>query len=634
MAAWSIEKSLELYGIPEWGAGLFGINQEGNLVIKPTGTEQAIDLKSLINEIIERGIDPPLLLRFPDVLERRMAKLAGVFEEVFTEYDYKGRYRGVFPIKVNQERHMLETYLGFAVKHHMGLEVGSKPELLVALALLDDSEALLICNGYKDAGYIEAALLSHLLGRQTVLVIEKKSEVETIIEVSRRLKIRPRLGIRAKLSRRSSGRWSHSSGDLSKFGLSPHDILWVVDRLKEEDLLDCLNLLHFHIGSQINAIRVFKEALREATRMYVELFRLGAPMGLFDVGGGLGVDYDGSRTSRTSSINYNEREYASDVVSAIKSACEKADIDHPDIVTESGRALATHHTVLVFDVLGAEGPPLDAQDPEIKDDDHELLVEMRDLLALLRTGKGHLQEAWNDALQWREQGLQSFNLGLIDLKQRAALEVLFWKAMAIIHETVRDQPYIPQDMKALERLLARNSYCNLSLFQSLPDSWSIGQRFPIVPIQRLDEQPMDRTILVDLTCDSDGRIDHFINRYEEKDALEIHALTPGERYFLAVPFVGAYQEVLGALHTLFGDTNAVHITISPEGPKIDRILEGDSVVEVLNYVLYSRKMLVVRLREACEANIRAQRITPALAKRLMRTFSDTLDGYTYLQHHL
>ena len=630
---WSCDESARLYGVRRWGAGYFDVNVEGHLTIRPDGPSGSeVDLHDLISALVERGVNTPTLLRFPDMLRHRMDALAGIFNEILDDYSYGGRFRGVFPIKVNQQRHLIEAYVEHARGHHMGLEAGSKPELLVALTLLDDPEALLICNGYKDASYVEAALLSHQLGRQTILVIEKLSEVGTILDAARRLGVRPTLGVRARLSKRGVGRWQRSSGDGAKFGLAPDEIMVLVSRLREAGMLDCLKLLHFHIGSQISAIRVHKDALHEASRLYAELARLGAPMGYFDVGGGLGVDYDGSRTSTSSSLNYTEREYVADLVTAIQSICQREGLQEPDIVTESGRALVAHHAVLAFDILGVKRPPLDVPLPEIGDDAPDLLVELRDLNEQLKEGRAHLQEAWNDALQWRERGLEAFNMGLLSLPLRADLELLFWCAIGHLGRAVATMPDIPREMEGLPRLMASNAYCNLSLFQSLPDVWAIGQLFPIVPLQRLGEKPGERAVLVDLTCDSDGCIDRFVGDPDPVHSLPIHRVAPGERYFLGVPLVGAYQEILGALHNLFGDTHTASVVLDEDGRwQIERVLEGDAVSDVLGYMNYNHKDLIGRLRKVCESSIRAERITPVLAKRLLTTFRDTLKGYTYLE---
>lgn len=628
---WSIEQSLDLYNVPYWGGGFFDINAAGHLCVRPDGPGgQSIDLAALTTELRERGIDTPVLLRFPGVVRQRLERFATVFHNAFASRDYKGRYRGVYPIKVNQQRHLVEALVDNGKRHHFGLEAGSKPELLVSLALLDDPSALIVCNGYKDESFVEMAILARQLGRDTVIVIEKYAEVELAIRVARRLGVRPRLGMRVRLSRPGHGRWRASSGDLAKFGLTPVDALRMVEALREADMLDCLCMLHFHIGSQVSAIRTFKEALEEASRFFVELSRLGAPLSLFDVGGGLGVDYDGSRTDFDYSVNYSDQEYADDVVRSIQTACDDAGLKHPDIVTESGRATVAHQSVLVFDVLGVEGPPWEGPPGDVSPDDPQ---PTKDLRALYDTvNERTYQQAWHDALAWREQGLQGFNLGMFSLAERARLEELFWKVVGRIRQVSKNQSYVPDDLERLDRMLAEIYYCNFSVFQSVPDAWAIDQLFPVVPLQRLDEWPDRQAVLADLTCDSDGKIERFIDRRDVKKVLELHALRPGEPYFLAMPLVGAYQEILGDMHNLFGDTNAVHVSAHPDGDySIDLVIEGDTVNDALGYVQYDRKSLMQRMRDACEAGIRSGKVTMEQTRRLVQAYQAAIDGYTYLQ---
>ncbi len=631
MAGWSTSDAHELYGIDRWGRELFGVNEAGHLVVTPNGPEKGcIDVRLLSDELVERGIELPILLRFPDLVRRRIETLASCFATAIAEVGYAGRYRGVYPIKVNQQRHLVESLVEYCRDHHMGLEAGSKPELLVTLALLDDPEALIVCNGYKDEEYIETAMLARKLGRNTVIVVEKLSEVDKLVSASRRLGIRPRIGVRAKLSQAGTGRWKSSSGDRAKFGLTPWDLVRMVDRLRDADLLDCLSLLHFHVGSQVTNIRTFKDAMREASRTYVELVRLGAPMGFLDVGGGLGVDYDGSRSNFESSMNYTEQEYAHDVVAAIAQACERAGVAEPDIVTESGRAMVAHHSVLVFDVIGVERMPTEGSPPHVPDEAPAPVIRLRELLD--EVNPRTCQEAWHDATQARETGRQAYNLGLMDLEQRALLERLFWQVCARIRAAVRKLSYVPDELRGIERRLADTYYANFSIFQSAPDAWAIDQLFPVVPIQRLDERPERRGVLADLTCDSDGKLDKFVALRDVKEVLELHDVRPGERYLLGICLIGAYQEILGDLHNLFGDTNAVHVLLEPGGGySIERVLEGDRVSDVLAYVQYDRRELMHRVRSASERAIRRGGMTREESRLLLQRFSAGLDGYTYLR---
>ncbi|MCK6521550.1 biosynthetic arginine decarboxylase [Myxococcota bacterium] len=630
MKTWTTKDSLDLYNIPRWGQGFFDANDEGHLVVTPAGPGMGgIDLHELVRELQGRGIDTPILLRFTDIVRRRIDMLAEVFNKAIEEYGYQGHYRGVYPIKVNQNRFLVEDLVRFAGQHHMGLEAGSKPELLVVLALLDDPEAVIVCNGYKDEEYIETALLSQRLGRRPFLVVEKLSEVELILQVAERLNIRPNIGVRAKLSQPGKGRWEASSGDTAKFGLTAREMVAVVERLRAAGYLDCLQLLHFHIGSQVSAIRTFKDALREAARTYVELHKLGAPMGFFDVGGGLGVDYDGSRTNFDSSMNYEEQEYAYDVVSNIGQACTKMGIPHPNIITESGRAMVAHHAVLVFDVLGVSQLPLDGEPAQVNEDDPEPLKLMRESYDNLNAR--NFQEVYHDIMQAREEARTAFNMGLMGLEARARLEHLHWQICGRILQHVRRQSYVPDELLRLERKLADIYYCNFSVFQSAPDSWAISQLFPVCPIHRLHEEPTRRAVLADITCDSDGKVDRFIDLRDIKDVLELHA--PNDQpYFLALFLVGAYQEVLGDLHNLFGDTNAVHLSVDPNGGyHIDHVLEGDTVNEVLAYMEYNKVELVGRVRKAAERALRDGALTLEQSKSLMNAYSLSLEGYTYLE---
>jgi arginine decarboxylase len=631
MRGWTVQDSLELYSVPSWGAGFFTINQAGHVAVRPRGDGgHEIDLLELVQDLERRGLRKPLLVRFSDILAARVAGIARGFEKAMADYGYKGVYRGVYPIKVNQQRHVVEEIVQYGAPLRVGLEAGSKPELLVALALLDTPEALIICNGYKDRAYIETALLAQRLGRTPYIVIDRPGEIDLVIKTSRELGIRPHLGVRARLSTRGAGKWVESTGDRSKFGLSAPEIVEAVDRLRAEDMLDCMELLHFHIGSQITAIRAHKEALAEASRVFIGLHELGAKPHVLDVGGGLGVDYDGSSTNFHSSMNYTVQEYANDVVSSIQEACDEAGIAHPDIVTEAGRAMVAHHSVLIFDVLGVHERSTGAKPAPVDDNDPKVL---HDLAEVHRTiTKKNAVEAYHDALQLKEEAATLFSLGYLDLKGRARLETLFWSCCEKIARVARemDADSIPEELEPLEKGLADTYYANLSVFQSMPDHWAVKQLFPILPIHRHDEKPMRRGVFVDLTCDSDGKIDQFIDMHDVKDVLELHTWNGGP-YYIGVFLVGAYQEILGDLHNLFGDTDAVHVTLADDGNyRVERVVEGDDVEHVLSYVQYDRRALIEKVRVTIEEAARRGQITLEESARLRRRYEQGLGEYTYL----
>ena len=628
LRAWTVKDSLELYNVNGWGRPFFGINDAGHVEVTPAGPGSTrIDLRDLVEDLRSRGLNLPLLIRFSDILRTRVEMLAGAFQQAIAENDYKGAYRGVYPIKVNQQRHVVEELIEYGRPFNLGIEAGSKPELLVALALQDNPEALILCNGYKDRAYIETALLAQKLGRRVFITMDRLAELDTVIAASRELGIRPFIGVRARLTTKGAGKWVESTGDRSKFGLTTAEMVRAVERLREEGMLDCLQLLHFHIGSQITAIRAIKDALREASRIFVELHALGANMRLLDCGGGLGVDYDGSQTNFHSSVNYSLLEYAADVVSQIAEACNAAGVPHPDIVTESGRALTAHHSVLVFNVLDAN-QMLVGQIPEsLAKDEHRVIEQLYETYA--GVSRKNFQEAYHDALQLKEEAITAFNLGLLDLKARARVEELFYATCERILKIVRDLPYVPDELEGLERQLSDTYYCNFSLFQSLPDHWAVRQLFPTMPIDRLDKAPSRRAVLADLTCDSDGKMDQFIDLRDVKHFLPLHPVNGGP-YYVATFLVGAYQEILGDLHNLFGDTDAVHVKIDGDHYRVEHVVEGDSVAEVLSYVQYSKDDLVSRVRRAMEEALRERRLTPAESGRLMRRYEEGLEGYTYL----
>jgi arginine decarboxylase len=600
------------------------------MVVRPNGTGTTeIDLHELIAQIRRRGIDAPILLRFDGILKARVREIFGAFDRARVEYGYEAPYRCVFPIKVNQQRHLVDALIAEGSKHGMGVEVGSKPELLAVMALYAEKGRLIVCNGYKDREYVETALLTSRLGCEPVLVIEKFSELDTILQTSEALGIRPNLGVRTKLSGRGAGRWKESSGDRSKFGLTTRQIVQIVEILAERGMLDCLKLVHFHLGSQITRIRSIKDALSEASRTLIGLREMGVTISYFDVGGGLGIDYDGSRTDFESSMNYTLQEYASDVVFHLREACAEAGLSQPTILSESGRALTAHHAVLVTEVLGVSdfshnGGPGSAQSDEC--DTIRNIAELCDNVS----AKNFL-ESYHDALELREAGMTLFNVGQLTLRERARVEEFFWRTCEKILKLTRSLEYVPDDLEHLERDMADTYFLNFSVFQSIPDSWAIRQLFPVMPLHRHLEQPTRRGVLADITCDSDGKVDRFIDLRDVKPTLELHPFRPGERYYVGFFLLGAYQEILGDLHNLFGDTHVVHVDVGEDGkPKLTHLIPGDKVEEVLSYVEYFRTDLLDHLRRNVEQAIGEERISFEESGALLRRLESGLASYTYL----
>ena len=639
--SWSAADGAVLYGLDRWGEPYFGVNARGHVMVQPQGERGgALDLVELVQELQGRGLGLPLLIRFDDILEDRLERLHAAFERAIAQYGYSGRYQGVFPVKCNQQRHVVEQLVESGRRWHFGLEAGSKAELLIALSLLNDPEALLICNGTKDRRYIETAILARRLGRQPVVVIEQADEAQRIIEASQALGAAPLIGIRARLSSRSSGRWGSSVGEKAKFGLSVPDLLASVEALRNAGLLGELRLLHFHVGSQISDIAVLKDALQEAGQIYVELTRLGAPMGYLDVGGGLGVDYDGSRTASAASTNYSLQNYANDVVATVRECCQPHGVPVPTLVSESGRALASHFSVLVFDVLGAEGqspgqPPAAVPPPAA--DEPLILRNLRDTLAAVESAPGleQLQEAWNDALKFKDDALAAFRLGYLNLPQRAIAEQVTAACGRTIAARLAALPadtVVPEELRQLPATLADTYYANLSIFRSAPDTWAIDQLFPVLPIQRLDERPTALGSFADLTCDSDGKLERFIDRGQVKPLLELHDLQPGQPYWVGLFLAGAYQEVMGNLHNLFGSTNSVHIRLQTSGAyRIDHVVRGDTNAKVLQAMEHSPELLLERLRLASEEAIGQGQLKITEASRLMAHLEASLGQTTYLQ---
>jgi arginine decarboxylase len=630
MRKWRIEDSAELYNINGWGINFFSINDKGNVIVTPKKDNVEIDLKELIEELQLRDVSMPVLLRFPDILDSRIEKMSSCFKIAAEEYGYKAKNYIVYPIKVNQMRPVVEEIVNHGKKFNIGLEAGSKPELHAVIGFNTDNDSLIICNGYKDEDYIELALLAQKMGRQIYVVIEKLNELKLIAKISKRLKIKPNLGIRIKLASSGSGKWEDSGGDASKFGLNSSELLEALDFLEKNKLKDALRLVHFHIGSQVTKIRRIKIALKEAAQYYVQLHQLGFMVDFVDIGGGLGVDYDGTRSSTSeSSVNYSIQEYVNDAVSTMVDVSDKNNIPHPNVITESGRSLTAHHSVLVFEVLETTTSPSWDENLEISSGDHELVQDLYNLWDNINQPR--MLETWHDAQQIREEALDRFTLGLIDLKTRAQVERLFWSIAKEINQITGELKHVPEELLILPKLLSDKYFCNFSIFQSLPDSWAIDQIFPIIPIQRLDEKPDRSATIQDITCDSDGKIDNFISTRKISYYLPVHSIGQKENYYIGVFLVGAYQEILGDLHNLFGDTNAVHVSVNSNGYTIDQIIDGETVAEVLDYVQYNPKKLVRTVESWVTTSVKSGIITTEEGKEFLSNYRSGLYGYTYLE---
>ena len=630
MRRWRIEDSAELYNIKGWGLNYFTINDKGHVAVTPRPGYASVDLKDVMDELQVRDITAPVLLRFPDILDTRIEKISKCFAQASTQYDYKANSYLIYPIKVNQIREVVEEIVSYGKKFNIGREAGSKPELHAVLATNIAENALVICNGYKDESYIELALLAQKMGRHIYLVVEKLNELRLIADISKRLKIRPNIGIRIKLSSSGSGKWEESGGDQSKFGLDSSELLEALDILRRRELTDCLKLIHFHIGSQITKIRRIKNALREATQFYVQLSKMGFNIEFIDIGGGLGVDYDGTRNSASeSSMNYSIQEYANDAISALVDVCVNNELPQPNIITESGRSLSAHHSVLVFEALETTHLPEWKDSEELEENAHELAKELYDIWD--RLDQSRIFESWHDALQIREEALDLFSLGMLDLKTRAQIEKLFWSIAREVGEIASSMKHAPEELRKIARMLPDKYFCNFSLFQSLPDSWAIDQVFPIIPISRLDEKPTRTCTIQDMTCDSDGKINNFITAGGLSPALPVHPLRQGESYYIGVFLVGAYQEILGDMHNLFGDTNAVHINVYRDHYEIDQVIDGETVAEVLDYVQYNPKKLARNVETWVTASMKAGKISPDEGRDFLSTYRSGLYGYTYLE---
>ena len=629
MRRWRIEDSAELYNITGWGLKYFSINDNGHVQVTPREGCASVDLKELMDELQIRDITAPVLLRFPDILHNRIEKISRCFKQAAEEYKYGAQNFIIYPIKVNQMRQVVDEIVSHGKKFNIGLEAGSKPELHAVLATNIDEHNLIICNGYKDENYVELALLAQKMGRRIFLVVEKLNELHLIARLAKRIGVRPNIGIRIKLSSSGSGKWEESGGDHSKFGLNSSELLEAVDALAKYKMEDCLKLIHFHIGSQITKIRRIKNALREATQFYVQLTKMGFSIDFIDIGGGLGVDYDGTRSSASeNSMNYSIQEYANDAISAIVDACEKNGLKQPNVITESGRSLSAHHSILIIETLETTQLPVWNDNEEVSDSDHELARELYQIWD--RLGQQSLLESWHDALQIREEALDRFSLGMLDLHTRAQIEKLFWSVAREVNDIAKTMKHVPEELR-ISKMLPDKYFCNFSLFQSLPDSWAIDQMFPIMPISRLDEKPTRTATIQDVTCDSDGKINCFISSHGFSNALPIHPIKNGESYYLGVFLVGAYQEILGDMHNLFGDTNTVHVSVHKDGYEIEQIIDGETVAEVLDYVQYNPKKLVRNVETWVTRSMKSGKITPEEGREFLSNYRSGLYGYTYLE---
>src|SRR5450755_3780495 len=626
---WTTTDAAETYDVASWGKGYFSVGENGNLFVHPAKeAERRIDLKQLVDTLGWRGISLPILIRFADILKHRLGDMFQAFDSSIRDHGYQGTYCCVYPIKVNQQRQVVEEVFRYGRAYKFGLEAGSKPELLAVLAIADNATPI-ICNGFKDDEYIEMVMLAKKIGRQITPVVEKYTELELIVKHAERVGVKPTIGIRVKLASRGSGRWKSSGGYRSKFGLTVSEALKAVQYLKERGMEDSLKLLHFHLGSQITNIRQIKAAVIEAARIYVDLRKVCPGLTNLDVGGGLGVDYDGSQTDFESSVNYTLEEYARDVVYHIQSICDEAEVPHPTIITESGRAVAAYHSVLVFNVLGVSGIGDEDLPASVAEDSEQALI---DLFETHRSvSKKNLLESYHDAQQALDSALNLFSLGYLTLKQRSQAENLYWAICQKILKLAKDLDYFPEELEGLDGMLSDTYFCNFSLFQSMPDSWAVKQLFPIMPIHRLDEPPTRQARLGDISCDSGGKVDQFIDRRDVKKTLPLHPFNDST-YILGAFLLGAYQEILGDLHNLFGDTNAVHVSLDEHGEVVlQTVVQGDTVREVLNYVQYNTQTLVDQFRRDVEVAVREQRIGYEEAGRLLKCYEEGLQGYTYLE---
>ena len=630
MKKWTIEDSNELYNMSGWGTSYFGINEKGDVYVTPCKDDTQIDLHDVMDELSLRDITPPVLLRFPDILDNRIEKTWSCFKKASDEYGFTGEYFIIYPIKVNQMQPVVEEIISHGRKFNLGLEAGSKPELHAVIAVQCQSDSLIICNGYKDQSYIELALLAQKMGKRIFIVVEKLNELEIIAKAAKKLNVRPNLGIRIKLASSGSGKWEESGGDASKFGLTSSELLKALEILEKKEMKDCLRLIHFHIGSQITKIRRIQTALREASQFYIQLHKMGYNVDFVDCGGGLGVDYDGTRSPNSeSSVNYSIQEYVNDCIYTFVEAANRNGIQHPNIITESGRSLSAHHSVLVIDVLETASLPEMDDEFEPGEASHPLVKDLYDIWDNLNPRT--MLEDWHDAEQIRDEALDLFSHGIVDLQTRAEIERMYWSVCREINSLAKSLKHTPEELKNLDKILADKYFCNFSLFQSLPDAWAVDQLFPIVPLQRLNERPTRSATLQDITCDSDGKITNFVTNRNISHILPVHTLRKNEPYYLGVFLVGAYQEILGDMHNLFGDTNAAHITVKDGRYHIDQIFDGETVEEVLNYVQYNPKKLVRQLEVWVTKSVKQGKISLEEGKEFLSNYRSGLYGYTYLE---
>ena len=629
---WSIEDSAELYGIRNWGAGYFDITENGDVAIHPfgRGSNVAVSIPEIIRELKDRGLELPVLLRIENILDSQISTLHNSFKKAIDTLEYKGEYRGVFPIKVNQQQQVLEEIANFGASFHHGFEVGSKAELIAAISQMRDHKACLVCNGYKDEEFIDLGLHAMRMGFNCIFVMEMGWELATLLERAALLGIEPQIGVRVKLSAKGGGHWTASGGERSSFGLSMSQIIDIVDTLKEQGKLHCLKLLHYHLGSQIPNIRSIRSAVQEASRVYAELVQEGAPMGYIDLGGGLAVDYDGSHTNYVSSRNYSVDEYSMDVVEAVMTTLDKQNIPHPHIITESGRAVVAYYSVLLFNILDVSKIEDGIVPETIPDDLPEPILNMHEAYTSLTLR--NLQEAYNDALFYRDEVRRMFLDGRVTLRQRTLADNLFWAITKTVAKLKDKLKIVPKELEEIDTALADIYYANFSVFQSLPDSWAIDQLFPIMPLHRLNEEPSRNAIISDITCDSDGRVDRFIDPKGEKPLIDLHPMKNGDEYYLGTFLVGAYQETLGDLHNLFGDTNVVSVRMYEDGSyEFVREIQGDTVGELLEYVEYDQRRIMEDLRSMAEQAVREGRISATERYNILQAFYDGLRGYTYFE---
>ena len=631
MKNWTIENSRDLYNIRGWGLEYFDINNKGHIIVQPqNGNNHSIDLKELVEDIQAKGYSLPALIRFSDILKASISNLANAFNKSIKEYSYEGTYHGVYPIKVNQQKQVVEEIIKFGRPFNFGLEAGSKPELHAILAIMDNPEALLICNGYKDETFIRLALMSQKLGKKVFIVVERPGELKIIDQVAKEIDVKPNIGLRIKLTSAGEGKWADSSGEYSKFGLNSMELIDALDFAEQHNIKNCIRLIHFHLGSQITNIRKIKNSLKEVGRFYVEFRKAGCPIDYIDVGGGLGVDYDGSRSTYASSTNYNVQEYANDVVYHVLESCQEENLPHPNIISESGRAMTAYHSILVFNVLDVTSFPEWTGQVEIPKEAPEIVQEIYDVLE--NTSNKNLTESWHNATHLKDEIHNQFLLGLINLRDRALCERIYWGISRKIQTLSEKLKYLPEEIKTLRKNLADKYFCNYSVFQSVPDSWAIDQVFPVMPIQRLNEEPNRDATLEDITCDSDGRLDNFIGTNRSNTpTLKVHEIKQGESYQFGIFLIGAYQEILGDLHNLFGDTNTFHVSIQDDGSlKYEQIIEGENVTDVLDYVQFNADELAGRVSGFLVNYVETGNITQEEADKFLSLYKEGLNGYTYL----